>query len=182
MPLLVAWFLWQLGIVVYPATWSFWATMRFGWDAAAIGWSLAFSGFLTVIVQTLFTGPAVRWLGERNAAIAGLATTAIALLAYALAYRVWQVYAFFLVGAFGAFVYPALSGMLSKLVDEKRQGGLQGVLSSLNSVAAIVGPFFASQSLAAGAEHHFPGAAFLLASILTVAALSIVSLLVPTSG
>ncbi|WP_232473813.1 MFS transporter [Sphingomonas sp. MA1305] len=40
-PLLVAWFLWQLGGAVYPATWAFWAAIRFGWDATAIGWSLA---------------------------------------------------------------------------------------------------------------------------------------------
>src|ERR1700761_3709334 len=106
--------------------------MRFGWDAAAIGWSLAYSGLLSVLVQTFVTATAVRRFGERDAALAGLATTATALLAYALANHVWQVYTFFLVGAFGAFVYPALSGMLSKLVDAKRQGGLQGGLSSLN--------------------------------------------------
>src|SRR5207253_2271503 len=33
-PLLVAWFVWQLGGVVYPAVWAFWATIRFGWSAA----------------------------------------------------------------------------------------------------------------------------------------------------
>ncbi|MEI4583981.1 hypothetical protein WAC45_27215, partial [Klebsiella pneumoniae] len=50
-PLLVAWFLWQLGGTVYPATWSFWAAIRFGWDAKAIGLSLAWVGLLSVVVQ-----------------------------------------------------------------------------------------------------------------------------------
>ena len=37
-PLLAAWFVWQLAHMVYPATWAFWATIRFDWDARAIGW------------------------------------------------------------------------------------------------------------------------------------------------
>ena len=43
-PLLVAAFLWQVGHIVYPATWAFWAELALGWDARAIGWSLAATG------------------------------------------------------------------------------------------------------------------------------------------
>lgn len=179
-PLLVAWFLWQLGGVVYPAVWSFWATLRFGWDAGQIGWSLAWVGFLQLLVQVFVTGRAVRRLGERAAAVIGLVAGAATLVAYAFTTQGWQVYAFFLVGAFGALAWPAMNGMLSRLVDATRQGALQGGLGSMNSVAAIVGPLLAAQSLAWGAGRGFDGLAFLLAGVLIAAAALIVAFLVPT--
>jgi DHA1 family tetracycline resistance protein-like MFS transporter len=165
-PLLVAWFVWQLGGVVYPAVWAFWAAIRFGWGAQQIGWSLAWVGFLSIIVQLTLTGRAMRILGERRAAIVGLAAGALTLLAYAFVTQGWQVYAFFLVGSLGAFAYPALNGILSRMIDATRQGALQGGLGAMNSVAAILGPLIAAQSLAWGSARGFDGAAFLVAGLL----------------
>ena len=171
-PLLVAWFLWQLGSMVYPATWSFWAAIRFGWDATAIGWSLAWVGFLTVIVQGLMTERAVARLGERGAGVLGLAAGAIGMFGCALVTATWQIYTLFVVVAVDALAYPALNGLATRMVDASRQGGLQGGLNSLNSVAQILGPLIAAQSLATGARAGFDGAAFVLAGgMMTLAAL-----------
>lgn len=178
-PLLLAWFLWQLGGVVYPATWAFWASIRFGWDATAIGWSLAWVGFLQFLVQVFLTGRVVARLGERGAAIVGLGCGAACLIAYAFTTQGWQVYAFFLVGCLGAFAWPALNGILSRMVDATRQGQLQGGIGSMNSVAAILGPLLAAQSLAWGTRVGFDGAAFILAGALIAAAMLIVLTLVP---
>ncbi len=165
-PILIAWFLWQLGSMVYPATWSFWAAIRFGWSPGAIGWSLAWVGLLTVLVQATMTGPAVKRFGELGAAAIAMACSAAAMLALAFATAGWQVYAFFLVGAFGAFAYPALSGLVSRMVGPERQGALQGGLSSITSVAEIIGPLIAAQALATGALAGFDGAAFLVSAAL----------------
>jgi DHA1 family tetracycline resistance protein-like MFS transporter len=178
-PLLVAWFLWQLGSVVYPATWSFWAAIRFGWDATAIGWSLAWVGFLQFLVQVLLTGRVVERLGERGAAVLGLGCGAACLFAYAFVTQGWQVYAFFLVGCLGAFGWPAMNGMLSRMVDATRQGALQGGIGSMNSVAAILGPLLAAQSLAWGSRNGFDGAAFVVAAALIGAAMLIIWALAP---
>jgi DHA1 family tetracycline resistance protein-like MFS transporter len=178
-PLLLAWFLWQLGGVVYPSTWAFWASIRFGWNATAIGWSLAWVGFLTVIVQLAITRRVVGRLGERRTAIVGLACAGTCLLAYAFTTQGWQVYAFFLVGALGALVYPAMNGILSGMVDASRQGALQGGIGSMNSVAAVLGPLIASQSLAWGAARGFDGAAFVVAAMLMLGAMTIIGRLVP---
>lgn len=178
-PLLVAWFLWQVGGVVYPAIWSFWATLRFGWDATAIGWSLAWVGLLSAAVQLGLTQRVVKRLGERRAAIAGLACSSACLIAYAFTTQGWQVYAFFLVGCLGAFAWPALNGLLSRMVDATRQGALQGGIAGMNSVAAIVGPLIASQSLAVGARGGFDGLAFLVAAGLMIAATLIIALGTP---
>lgn len=178
-PLLGAWFLWQLGGVVYPTVWSFWAAMRFGWSAAAIGWSLAWVGFLQMLVQIFLTPIFLRRLGERWSAIIGLGSSAACLLACAFVTAPWQVYALFLIGSLGALDYPALNGLLSRMVDATRQGGLQGGLGALNSVAAIIGPLIAAQSLAWGAGHGFIGAAFLVAGVLTVLAGLMIALFTP---
>lgn len=175
-PLLVAWFLWQLGGIVYPATWSFWAAIRFGWDAAAIGWSLAWVGFLQLVVQLGLTERIVQRVGERRAALIGLVSGSLTLFAYAFVTEGWQVYAFFLVGALGALAWPALNGLLSRMVDSTRQGSLQGGIGSMNSVAAIIGPLLAAQSLAYGSQHGFDGAAFVVAGTLIGTAALIISL------
>jgi DHA1 family tetracycline resistance protein-like MFS transporter len=174
-PLLVAWFLWQLGGIVYPAVWAFWAAIQLGWNSQAIGWSLVWVGALQLLVQVFLTDRAVKRMGEWGAAIVGLACGAATLFAYAFTTQGWQVYAFFLIGALGAFAYPALNGLLSRMVDATRQGALQGGLGSMNSVAAIFGPLIAAQSLAWGTHHGFPGAAFLISSALIGAAALIIA-------
>ncbi|WP_203310918.1 MFS transporter [Sphingomonas beigongshangi] len=181
-PLLVAWFLWQLGNTVYPATWSFWAAIRFGWNATAIGWSLAWVGFLSVVVQVGLTRRVLARVGERNAAVIGLFSATATLIAYAFTTQGWQVYAFFLLGCLGAFAYPAMNATLSRMVDATRQGALQGGIGSMNSVAAILGPLIAAQSLGWGAAHGFDGAAFMVAAALIGSAASIIWLRVPTAS
>ena len=180
-PLLLAWFLWQLGGIVYPTVWSFWATLRFGWDATAIGWSLAYVGLLTVIVQLALTDRIVARIGEKRAAMLGMACAAATLLAYAFTAYGWQVYAFFLVGALGALAYPAMSGLITRMVPADRQGALQGGLAGLNSVAAIIGPLIAAQSLAFGATHGFVGAAFLVAGLLLALSTGLIALCRPAA-
>jgi DHA1 family tetracycline resistance protein-like MFS transporter len=59
------------------------------------------------------------------------------------------------------------------MVDASNQGALQGGMASIASIAAILGPLTLSQTLAAGAERGFPGAAFLLAAVLTAGAVAI---------
>ncbi|HVF93740.1 MAG TPA: MFS transporter [Sphingomonas sp.] len=172
--LLGAWFLWQLAHMVYPATWSFWATIRLGWDAAAIGWSLAFTGMCMTIVQLALTGRAIDRLGERATVVVGLAAGALSYTALAFVTQGWMVYAIFVAGAFQGFVFPATNALLSRMVDASAQGALQGGIASMSSIAAIVGPLLLSQSLAAGTERGFAGAAFLLAGIMAAAALAII--------
>ena len=178
-PLLVAWFLWQLGGIVYPATWAFWATIRFGWDAAQIGWSLAWVGFLNTVVQLWLTRPVIARFGERNAAIIGFACASACLFAYAFTTQPWQVYAFFVVGSLGAFAWAAMNGLVSRMVDATRQGALQGGIASMNSVAQILGPLIAAYALATGTEMGFDGAAFLIAGALLAASGLIIAFLVP---
>jgi len=173
-PLLTAWFVWQIAHMVYPATWSFWAAIRFDWDARAIGWSLAFVGLVMALVQGGLTGKIIARVGERRALVIGLVSAGISFLAFAFITQSWQAYALFLVSALSGLIFPAMNGLLSRMVDASHQGALQGGIGSMGSVSSIVGPLLLTQALATGVDHGFPGTAFLLAGILAFAALGII--------
>lgn len=174
LPLLVVAFIWQLAHQVYPATWAFYAELAHGWDSRAIGWSLAASGTAMALVQIFVTGRAIAALGEVRTLMIGLVVATIAYAAYAVATQGWQVYVILTFGALQMLAYPSLNAMLSRRVDASNQGALQGGMASIASVAAILGPLTLTQTLAAGAERGFPGAAFALASALTLIAAGIV--------
>lgn len=174
-PLLVAMFLWQLAHMVYSATWSFWATARFGWDAKAIGWSLAFVGLVSTIVQGGLTGRAIARFGERRALLIGLVAGALSFLAFAGVTASWQVYLLFCASALSGFAMPAMQGLMSRMVDATRQGQLQGGLGSMGSVSAILAPLLLTQVLAWGIDHGLPGAAFAIAGLLGLASAAIVA-------
>ena len=179
-PLLVAALLWQLGHVVYPATWAFWAEIALGWDAKAIGWSLAATGVVMAIAQSVVTGPMIARFGEARTVVVGMAVGALSFLAYVFVTHGWQVYAIILAGALQALVYPSLNALLSRMTDASHQGALQGGMASINSLASIVGPIATTQALAFGAEHGETGVNFILAAILAgIALLIVVTRVVP---
>ncbi|HEX4694767.1 MFS transporter [Sphingomonas sp.] len=173
-PLLVAWFVWQLAHMVYPATWSFWAAIRFGWDAKAIGWSLAFVGVIMACVQGGLTGPFIKRFGERRAMLTGMCSAGLAFYLFAFVTAGWQAYVLMAVSAFQGFVFPSFNGLLSRMVDAKHQGALQGGIGSMGSVSSIIGPLLLTQALATGVDHGFPGANFLLAAVLVTVAFAII--------
>ena len=173
-PLLVTCFVYQLSHMIYPATWAFWATIRFDWSPSAIGWSLAYIGLIMALVQGLVVGPVIARIGDRRALVIGLATDAAGFLAFAFIGAGWQAYAIMPIAALSGFVGPAVNGLLSRMVGPDRQGALQGGMGSLGSIASIISPLLMTQALAAGVRQGFVGGAFLLAAALALTALVIV--------
>ena len=173
-PLLIVSFLWQLAHMVYPATWAFWAEMARHWTPAQIGMSLAASGAAMATAQIFLTGRAIARFGEERTIVIGIVTGIIVFAGYAFVTADWQIYALIALGACTGLVFPSSNALLSRLVDAKNQGALQGGMSSLASVTAILGPLILNNTLAVGAEHGLPGAAFLLASGMAALALIVV--------
>jgi len=165
-PLILASLMWQIAHNVYPATWAFWAELKFHWTSTQIGWSLAAAGLSMALAQVFVTGPAVARLGEQRAVIVGMLVGGTSFLLYALIDQGWAVYAIIVFSALQGLVYPSINALLSRMTDASNQGALQGGMASLGSVAAIIGPFTMTQALAAGAEHGTTGAAFFSAAAL----------------
>ena len=172
--MLIAVLLWQLGHIVYPSTWAFWAQLALGWDATAIGWSLAAAGLAMGTVQVFVTGRAIARFGEARTIVIGMVVGGLCFLAYVFAREGWVVYTIIFLSALQGLVYPSMNALLSRMTDASHQGALQGGMSSIASIAAIIGPLAMTQALAFGAENGQPGGAFLLAALLVFAALTLI--------
>ncbi|KQT33562.1 MFS transporter [Sphingomonas sp. Leaf412] len=171
--LLVGALVWQVAHMVYPATWAFFGEIALGWDARAIGWSLAASGVSMMLAQIFLVGRAIARFGEERTVLIGLVAGVVVFGGYVFVREGWQVYMLIAAGALTGLVFPSINAILSSRVDASNQGALQGGMASLASVAAIVGPLAMTQALAAGADRGFAGGAFLLASVLSALAAAI---------
>ncbi|MDR6559912.1 MULTISPECIES: TCR/Tet family MFS transporter [unclassified Arcicella] len=172
-----AFFCLQLAGQTHPSTWSYFTMKEFNWTLAEVGYSLSFVGLVVAIVQGGLNRIINPKLGDRNSVMVGLLFYAAGFALFALATKSWMMYAFMIPFGLGGIAGPALQSMISKQVPANEQGELQGGLTSLQSVTTIFGPLLASNLFAyfsaENAPVFFPGAAFMMAAVLTIIALLI---------
>lgn len=168
--------LFQLAHFVLPSTYVLYASYRYHWDAAAMGLSFALVGICNILVQAVLVKPVVARLGERRTLLTGLTFAALGYAAFGLAptgaLLMLSVPVFALSGLFG----PGLQAMMTRRVAPHEQGQLQGANTSLMGMVGIVAPGIFTQTFAwfidpQRSPWQVPGASFLLASLLALAAL-----------
>ena len=168
-------FLWSFAQMSLQSTWNYYTLARFGWTVRQVGWSLAAVGVSAIFAQVVLTRTLVPRFGERRLVVWGVASAVASYIVYAAADAGWIMYAGIAVGTLGGIVYPSLQSLMSAEVGRDEQGELQGAVSSLVSLAAIVGPPVMTQAFAwfssPGAPVHLPGAAFVLAAVLAAGTL-----------
>lgn len=172
-----AFFCLQLAGQTHPSTWSYFTMKEFNWTLAEVGYSLSFVGLVVAIVQGGLNRIINPKLGDRNSVMVGLLFYAAGFALFALATKGWMMYAFMIPFGLGGIAGPALQSIISKQVPANEQGELQGGLTSLQSVTTIFGPLLASNLFAYfsadDAPIFFPGAAFMMAAVLTIVAMLI---------
>jgi DHA1 family tetracycline resistance protein-like MFS transporter len=160
------------------STWSYITMKKFQWDERMIGFSLAFVGLLTGIVQGGLTRILIPKLGTNKAVYLGISAYAIGFVLFAFATKGWMMFAFMIPLSLGGLAMPALQGMISNQVPANEQGEMQGALTSLVSITSIIGPLLMTNLFAwftgPNSAIQFPGAPFLMAAILTVISLVLV--------
>lgn len=160
------------------STWSYITMKKFQWDERMIGFSLAFVGLLTGIVQGGLTRILIPKLGTNKAVYLGISAYAIGFVLFAFATKGWMMFAFMVPLSLGGLAMPALQGMISNQVPANEQGEMQGALTSLVSITSIIGPLLMTNLFAwfTGSNNaiQFPGAPFLMAAILAVISLVLV--------
>ncbi len=153
-----------------PSVWVLYTTYRFNWTELENGLSLTLVGIMFAIVSAGLTGKMVKKLGERKAIIFGLIVGSISFLVYGLATKGWMMYAMIVLGSIGGIGGAAIQSLITKMVSATEQGAVQGVISSIQAIAAIIGPLMATNLFAyftsPTAPVHVPGAAFIASSIL----------------
>jgi MFS transporter, DHA1 family, tetracycline resistance protein len=148
LPLCIVMFVYFFASAVYPAIWPFWGIAKFGWSELFIGLTLAAFGVVTAVFQGVLTGPAEKYFGSSNVVLIGLVSSVIAVIGYGLAPGLIAVVILFIVHGPEGFVHPMLSALMSKAVPDNAQGELQGGISSIMSVAMLLGTVFFSQVFA----------------------------------
>ncbi|MEQ1931094.1 MAG: TCR/Tet family MFS transporter [Parvularculaceae bacterium] len=189
LPIAVVTFLHQLGHWTFPSVWAFYADERFGWTPGDIGLSLMAVGVAAALVQGGLTRVIVPKIGERGAALFGLAIGVFCYVGYALATEGWMIYVLIPIGALGGFTLPALQSLMSRALPANAQGELQGAIGATNGLSMIISPWLMTQIFSAfikpgepfavggvtllpdGAPFYFPGAPFLAACLLATMAL-----------
>jgi DHA1 family tetracycline resistance protein-like MFS transporter len=160
---------------VLPSVFVLFAGYRYGWDARAVGLTLAAVGVCTMVVQAGLVKYAVARLGERRVLLMGLAFGTVS-------FTIWGLAPTGLLGCvaipFGALMGlygPSAQGLMTRRVSPSEQGQLQGANSSIMGITGMVGPglFTVTFAYFIGAQSpwHAPGAPFLLAAFLTACAL-----------
>ena len=162
---------------VYPAIWAFWGIARFGWTESTIGLTLAIFGLIMAIVQGGLTGPTVKWLGERNAAVFALVSSIIAAAGYGLATGLGIIFVLFVVHAPEGFAQPALTALMSKDAPPDAQGELQGGIASAQNLAMLAGTVMFAQIFGLfmqdGSSFQSPNVGYFIAAFLCMLALVI---------
>jgi DHA1 family tetracycline resistance protein-like MFS transporter len=150
---------------------------RYNWNERTVGLTLAAVGVLSVAVQGGIVRPVVRRFGERRTLMAGLAAGAAGYAGFGLAPTSGAFWAVLPVFAGMGLFNPSLQALMSRRVAPFEQGKLQGANTSLMGVSGMVGPLMFTQVfatfLALPGRWHQPGAPFLLAAGLMVAALGL---------
>jgi DHA1 family tetracycline resistance protein-like MFS transporter len=153
---------------ILQSIWALHTEARFGWGPFDIGVSLAAVGVSAAIVQGGLIRLILPRLGERRALLLGVSINMAAFLAFASVTRGWMMYLILLPSALGGIAGPAIQAILSREVGPSEQGELQGSLTSLQSLTAILGPLLATNLFARfappDAVPHIPGAAFFAAA------------------
>ena len=178
--LLLTVFIYNVGHHVYPTNWNFYTIAKFDWTPFDIGLSMGLVGILMAFVQGYLIRKVIPVFGAPRTALIGFFAASVSYVGIAFAPNAMAVYLWCGVSALSGLIMPAVQSLMANQVPQQEQGELQGILASMGSVGAIIGPWVMTQSFAyfthSSAPIYFPGAAFLIAGLLSVLAVAIFAL------
>lgn len=169
----------SLAQMMVMSSWVLYTTYRYQWSTDTVGLSLALVGVSSAVVQAVLTKRILAALSEPKVVLLGFTISMIANLGYGLAPAGWMVFAIILFGSFSGISSPAMQSYITRHVAPNEQGSVQGALTSLMSIAGIVGPPVAAWSFGWAITPHrgwqLPGIAFFEVSALMGLALVLAS-------
>ncbi len=174
-------FLLNTAMFILHATWVLYTAHRYGWSPRDVGLSLGMVGIGAAIVQGGLARKLIPALGERASLLIGLGIGTLAYIGYGSATQGWMIYVIIAFASIGGIAGPACQAMITRTVSPTEQGAIQGALTSLQSIANILGPLIGSTAFAYfisdKAPIKLPGAPFFVS-----AALSVIGLLIAVSA
>lgn len=152
------------------SNWAFYTIEKLHWTEKLIGISLGVVGFLVGGVQAGLTRVLNPRLGNEKSIYFGLLLYAVGMLCFALSSNTWMMMCSILPYCLGGISGPAIQSVIAAHVPMNEQGELQGALTSLISLTAVIGPLIMTNLFAhftsKNTSVYLPGAPFLLGSVL----------------
>lgn len=164
----------QIAAHAVQSNWSYYTIEKFHWNERMVGLSVAMVGLMIGVVQGGLIRVIIPKLGAVRSVYVGLGVYSLGFFLYAAATATWMMFAFTGIYCLGGIAGPAIQGLISGQVPANEQGELQGALTSLMSLTAIIGPPLMANTFAwftgPRAPVYFPGAALTLGGTLTLVA------------
>jgi len=170
LPILLIFFLFSACGEAYGVCWALWGHDTFKWNTFWVGLSLGTFGLCQVLVQSFIPQHAVRYFGERNTVLIGLACICMALIIMAFTQHAWIIFAIMPIFALGSIGTPALQAVVSQKIPAAQQGQFQGVIASTISLASIIAPLLFS-TLYFHFQTRWTGAIWLVVAMIYLIAL-----------
>lgn len=174
--LFVVTFIVMMANMAIHALWNYYTMTRYGWKTDQVGYSLAIVGVCFGLTQAVFAGKIVNKIGEKGTATLGLIILTIVTVGIGLIPYGWMMYLIILPYAFSGIVDPSVRSLVSKQVASNEQGELQGIFTSLMSLAEIIGPIvmmglYHEMVKLKDVNANFLGVPFFVAGLLALTAL-----------
>jgi len=147
--LMLLFFLVMFCFSMMETTLALFCQARFGFGTRETSFLFVFVGVVLVVIQGGLIGRLVKRFGERSLILAGIVLMALGLALVPLTPasippvwpRLWPLLASMLLLAAGNGIHnPSTTGLLSRLTDERSQGGTIGLSRSFGALARIFGP------------------------------------------
>jgi MFS family permease len=147
--LLLQFFCYVFCFSTFTSGFALFAERTFQWEGhpfgpREIGYLLAYSGFLGIILQGALIGRLVRRFGEAALIAAGFVSLVVAYFALGLVHDLVPLLCVTTVASFGNGVLrPTLTSLVTQRAGKHEQGTVLGLNQSMNSVAQILAPTLA---------------------------------------
>jgi DHA1 family tetracycline resistance protein-like MFS transporter len=159
------------------SNWGYYVIEKFNWNAKMIGISLGVVGVAISVVQGGLIRVIVPKIGNKNAIVYSLILYIIGFMCFAFASNGLMMMLFILPYCLAGIGGPAMQTIISNQVPANAQGEVQGMITAMQSAAAILGPFLVTTIfayfIADHNQNYFPGAPFIFSAFLTLIALFI---------
>jgi DHA1 family tetracycline resistance protein-like MFS transporter len=159
------------------SNWGYYVIEKFNWNSSMIGYSLSIVGVAVAIVQGGLIRIVIPKIGNKKAIILGLILYIIGFTCFAFAPNGLMMMIFILPYCLAGIGNPAMQTIISNQVPANAQGEIQGIVTSMQSAGAILGPFSMAYIFAhfiiKDTGIYFPGAPFIFSVVLTLISLII---------
>ena len=165
-------FLLNIASHAIQTTWAFYTMIKFKWDERIVGYSLGFVGLMIGLVQGVLIRIIIPKIGQKRSIYFGFCMNLTGLILFAFATKGWMMFAIMIPYSLAAISGPAIQSIISGHVLPSEQGELQGALTSLLSLASIIGPLIMTNTFSYFTSSHtpvyFPGAVMIMGALFSL--------------